>query len=153
MLRDIHAVSSSWNRRADDPDDMRWPESNDYVSAVAEWNFSLQQTLKFKERYPDLLLIVEFERFYCGDPVVLENILHKLALSAPDRMLKRFQAMTSDWERRSKEPLCKREGHRLHRNACRYAHLHGTQETRGDSVVVKAAYDLTRRRWSVRRVA
>lgn len=110
MLRDIHAVSSSWNRRADNPDDIRWSESNDYVSAVAEWNFSLQQTAKFKEQYPDRLLIVQFERFYCGNVAALETILHKLALSAPRRMLQRFQAMTRDWDARSKKPLCEREG-------------------------------------------
>jgi hypothetical protein len=109
MLRDIHAVASSWNDRAQNPED-RWPESNDYIEAVREWNEALALTLGIDKKYKKRLLVVEYEQLFSGNVAVLTNILERLNLTAPDIVLRQFQGMTRDWEKRSQKPLNEREG-------------------------------------------
>ena len=109
MLRDVHAVASSWNKRAENPAD-RWPESNDYTRAVEEWNLSLKRTLEFKRKYKNRLLIVEYEQLFSGDIVIFKRILHRLNLAMPKPLLRRFRGITRNWDERSRKPLAQREG-------------------------------------------
>jgi hypothetical protein len=109
MLRDVHAVASSWNKRAEDPED-KWPEGNNYVQAVKEWNASLSLTLESKEKYGDRMLVVEYERLFSGDADVLHGILRKMKLQAPKVLLRQFEIMTRDWEKRTQKPSSVRDG-------------------------------------------
>ena len=118
MLRDIHAVASSWNKRAQDPED-KWPENNNYIEAVREWNEALALTLKIGEKYRNRLLVVEYEQLFCGNVAVLTNILARLNLVAPNNVLRLFQNMTRDWEKRYQKSLieCEWQAYFINANA------------------------------------
>jgi hypothetical protein len=109
MLRDVHAVASSWNKRAEDPED-KWPEGNNYVQAVKEWNESLALTLESRQKYGERLLVVEYERLFSGDIDVLHGILRKMKLLAPKVLLRQFDIMTRDWEKRIQKTSSARDG-------------------------------------------
>jgi hypothetical protein len=111
VLRDIHAVASSWNKRAEDPEDT-WPEANDYVQAVREWNEALERTLAYKQKYRNRLMIIEYEKLFSGDILVLKRILRRLELDAPRSMVRQFRKMTQSWSERSHKPAAEREGQR-----------------------------------------
>lgn len=48
IVRDPVQVASSWQRRAGDDDD-RWPKSNGFTAAVAEWNKSVRIVKKHRD--------------------------------------------------------------------------------------------------------
>lgn len=115
MLRDIHAVASSWNRRAENPED-DWPEANDYTRAVEEWNLSLTRTLEFKRKYKKRLFVVEYEKLFSGNFMILRRILRGLNLPVPKQTQRQFKGMTRDWQKRSEKPLLERPGQAAYLN-------------------------------------
>jgi hypothetical protein len=109
MLRDVHAVAASWNKRAEDPEDT-WPEGNDYVQAVREWNDSIELTLEFKQKYRNRLLVVEYEKLFSGDAAVLRRILRRLELEPSKSFLRQFRTTTRNWTDRSQRQFGERDG-------------------------------------------
>jgi len=109
MLRDIHDVASSWNKRAETLGDT-WPESHDYKEAVSEWNRALKQTLEFKRKYGNRLLIVEYEKIFSGDSAILAEILTRLNLPMRKSALRMFRTATQDWDEISQKPRHVRDG-------------------------------------------
>jgi hypothetical protein len=97
MLRQISAVALSWNARAQDSKDTAWPETNDYKRAVDEWNSSIETTRAAKEKYKNRLLIVEYERLFSGDILVLQRLLRKIGLTLSPEMRKYYLATTNNW--------------------------------------------------------
>jgi hypothetical protein len=96
VLRNIHDVAESWNKRAQNPAD-KWPEHNDYTRAVIEWNSSLNTTIQFQKKYESRLIIVNYDEIFSGNTTVLKNILDQLDLPLPDFLLTSFQDMTRGW--------------------------------------------------------
>jgi hypothetical protein len=109
MLRHIHPLASSWNVRADEPTDS-WPLANDYRRAVEDWNTSIGLTLRFLERYPDQLFVVEYERLFSGDEDVLQAVFNELGITVPDATVVYFRKLTEGWADRSEKKLVKKPG-------------------------------------------
>jgi hypothetical protein len=100
MFRPLEGVASSFNRRAANPDDVNWPESYDYRSAVEIWNESLAALRSFVERpeAADRVLVVGYEQLFSGEIDSLRTIYDFLGLDLGPGMEKRFAEATRDWE-------------------------------------------------------
>lgn len=99
IVRNLHDVAESWNKRARNPRD-RWPAQNDYLRAVEEWNLSLQRTIRIIAKFPKRITVVNYDELFSGDLLVLRRILQKLDLTVPKEMLKFFRTQTKGWQDR-----------------------------------------------------
>jgi hypothetical protein len=81
MLRSLPGVASSYNRRAANPDDVNWPEENDYRKAVKDWNGSLRALrAMYDAGYGDRVLVVNYERLYSDEPGQVERLIEFIGL-------------------------------------------------------------------------
>lgn len=76
MLRDINAVASSWNARAQNPRD-KWPSGNDYRRAVPTWNRGNAIAATLPE---DKVMIVHYEKFFGGSAAARRALLKFIGL-------------------------------------------------------------------------
>jgi len=76
VLRDIYEIAESFETRLADPDD-NW--DHDYKDAVAKWNESLKETLKFKKQGHKIYCIDYRALFY--EAYDLEQLFIPLGLS------------------------------------------------------------------------
>ncbi|HST55764.1 MAG TPA: glycosyltransferase [Solirubrobacteraceae bacterium] len=79
LVRELHDVAASFNRRAADPDDW-WPAENDHRVAVELWNEALIDTRRAQRLgYGDRILLLPYEAFFGADtPELGERWLHTL---------------------------------------------------------------------------
>jgi hypothetical protein len=117
MLRDIHAVASSWNIRAvrkknrTHPGD-GWSENDDYIKAVEQWNSALRHTMRFKKKFGERLIVVEYEKLFSGDIELFKSIIGQLGLEFSDALAADFRRKTQNWEALSKKERLEYEGQR-----------------------------------------
>lgn len=105
IFRDVVAVAGSYVRRAENEDDVNWPETKRHKEALGDWTRAF-------EAIDDLALAVgservfplSYESLFGGDTYVLEALCHFMGTDLPDEMTKAFSAMTSGWERRRAKP-------------------------------------------------
>ena len=88
LLRDIHDVSQSWERRRinslnnNDP----WPHDKGFLAAITEWNMSLKNTFLAVSKHPDSILIVSYAKLF-SDIEQLEKIFAFLDLDIEDETM------------------------------------------------------------------
>ena len=81
MLRSLAGVASSYNRRAANPNDVNWPDDNDYRKAVKDWNGSLRALRDMYDAgYGDRVLVVSYERLYSDEPGQVERLAEFIGL-------------------------------------------------------------------------
>jgi len=106
LLRDLDAVASSFNVRAADADDEWYPES-DYREAIKHWHNSMIHMRNFvaREDKRRRLFAVQYERFYSGEKAYLEALYRFLDMELPPEIIKEYENITADWEKRKNKPL------------------------------------------------
>jgi len=81
MSRNIFDVAASYNRRARDPDDKRWPVAQDFRVAIQDWNTSNQALMKAAKVHSNINFIgVDYETIFF-DPASFKRLLERLALN------------------------------------------------------------------------
>lgn len=83
IVRGPHAVARSWNERSKNPGDS-WPETNNYVRAVEEWNRANRLALRLGRDHP--FHIVSYEDLFSGSAATITAALAKLELAPTAEM-------------------------------------------------------------------
>lgn len=112
LMRDIHAVAASYQRRADDPQD-RWPPRNGYRLAVRHYN---EATARWAELaagpHRERITFLSYERLFRGDRERLEGLLAWLGLAADPELDRTFARQPATWaDRIAPEPLLTERAH------------------------------------------
>jgi len=105
LLRDVGGVASSWNVRAQRTNDA-WPIENDFRRAVPEWNEANRIVAEHLERSPASILVVPYERFYSGDPALLQRVFSFVSVDVEPEVERVYAEQASHYQRvvRRKEP-------------------------------------------------
>jgi hypothetical protein len=101
VLRDVEPVAESFNRRAGDPADRRWPETYDARHAVKRWNGSLRALRRYVEdggAAPVHVLV--YEEFYAGNRDRLLALYSFLGMDVPPEVERAYEGMVRGWDRR-----------------------------------------------------
>lgn len=88
MLRDVNAVASSWNARAQDPND-KWPATNDFRAAVQAWNDANALVAALPE---ERVKVLHYEAFFGGSAAERRALLEFLDLPETARFTAAAQA-------------------------------------------------------------
>ena len=83
IARDVEQVAASWQRRADNPDDVSWPSENDHAAAVHEWNRGMKMVEKFFRSTPEKLHLVHYDNLFGGMLDPWDDIFNWLDLPIP----------------------------------------------------------------------
>jgi hypothetical protein len=83
IARDVEQVAASWQRRADDPDDVSWPSENDHTAAVHEWNRGMKMVEKFLGATPEKLHLVNYDNLFGSMLEPWNDIFNWLDLPIP----------------------------------------------------------------------
>lgn len=117
IFRNIFDVAASYNARADKG--TNWPATMRHEAAVRDWNQSFDSFFKAREKYPDLVFPVIYDRFVRSGNTYRE-ILKFLDLEEPENAAQVIRGLTS----RSEE-LEKGRSRSLDMSAVEFISQHG----------------------------
>lgn len=104
LLRDLVPVASSFNVRAENPEDGYWPSDVDYRVALTQWNESLCSLREFVDEHGDeRVFIVNYERFFPGEAGYLEALLRFIGLDTSEPIADAFGVNTERWGQKERE--------------------------------------------------
>lgn len=66
IVRPLEQVVASWQARADNQADLGWPASMDATRGVRAWAQNMRRTVEAARRFPDDVLVVDYDAL--GDP-------------------------------------------------------------------------------------
>jgi len=101
ITREIEAVAESWNKRADNPEDTNWPETNDFSRAVVEWNRANNIALRYAKEKADQFIVVSYEEIMRNNPSTVQALLGRLGLTGDERFWERYGRLMADAPARS----------------------------------------------------
>jgi hypothetical protein len=106
IYRDLLHVASSFNRRARDPDDTRWPARNDHLVALEHWNesFAAADWLA-AEIGCERLFVVRPEVLYQPDARLCEAMFDFIGLGMHEAVSENFQRLHDKWHDRQVKSL------------------------------------------------
>jgi len=106
LLRNIIDVCQSWeNRRTHSiQTNGKWPFERGCEEAVAEWNLSLAYTIEALAKYPDQILVVQYEDLY-NKEALLPEIFNFITLEITENVSNFWKQNNLEWNRRDKNRL------------------------------------------------
>lgn len=82
IVRDIHEVATSWEKRATNEADRGWGSRDDARAAVEAWNTGNTRILRSSRRRPDQIRVLEYASFFgAADAAPLRAALDWLGLA------------------------------------------------------------------------
>lgn len=114
LLRDIYRVASSYNRRSQEGEDS-WPVSKNYHEAVIQWNESLEKLQRLLlDKHRDRIFLVEYDRFFGGEPSYLKRLYEFLELPLNDGVQQKYNANINRYEKIQEKELFLGESMKAH---------------------------------------
>ncbi len=101
MLRDIEDVAMSYNKRANNTEDM-WPSDANYRRAVEHWNKSLEKTWCYINKKFGNFFCCEYEKLFSYNPKYLKILLDFLEVDFNSEIDNAYRFLTKDWKNRMK---------------------------------------------------
>jgi len=112
LYRDIYRVCSSWNQRAQDPND-RWGAHQDFTAAVKAVNRELSSAVDLRQRQPARCLIVRYENIFGPNALsTMSTIVGWLKVGPHPRFMKAVELNREEAMRLREKPLLEHEGQR-----------------------------------------
>ena len=106
IYRDLLHVASSFERRAQDPSDARWPEGNGHELAFEHWSESFRAADDLvAEIGCGRVLLVRPEVLYQPDARLCEVMFRFLGLEVEPAVRHNFQVLHDKWHERQTKPL------------------------------------------------
>ena len=110
VYRDVYRVCSSWNARAQNPEDS-WPEDKNFKTAVQAINLELRRAADLQSQHPERCLIVRNENIFGPDGLdTLAAILDWLELRRHPKLTAAAQQKIEMAEKIRNKPLLEYDG-------------------------------------------
>jgi hypothetical protein len=112
VYRDVYRVCSSWNKRAQDPED-HWPATKNFKVAVDAINLELSRAANFQSEHPGRCLIIRNENIFGPDGLdTLAALLDWLELRRHPSITLALKKKMEIAERLKDKPLLEYDGQR-----------------------------------------
>ena len=101
IFRDVEDVAASYEARAGDAEDVNWPETKGYRSALVNWREGFEAADLLEAQVgADRLLPVRYEALFDGNLAALGALLSHIGVSLTEDVHRSFVDITSGWSER-----------------------------------------------------